>query len=694
MQGILSYLLGLTFVTAPRLGHPFSMVNDMKLEVLAPCGSRETLTAAVRSGADAVYLGTKDFNARRNADNFDFDTLKEAVRYCHERGVKVYVTVNTLVTDSEMTAAYQTVQQCLQAGCDALIVQDLGLAAMIKRCFPTARLHASTQCAVNTPDGFRSLEAMGFCRAVLPREMSLQEIEEIRRSTTMELEMFVHGALCMCVSGQCYLSAMLGGRSGNRGLCAQPCRLAFSADNSSSCDLSLKDLSLISHISEIAGAGVLSLKIEGRMKRPEYVAAAVTACRKAIDGDYHPADEAVLKNVFSRSGFTDGYFTGKRTDMFGTRRKEDVVAADSVLKELARLYEKEPARLPLTMHLVCQEDKPLSLTATTGGRTVTATAAPPEKAINKPLTEEALRARLSKLGGTPYYLESLSVTLDEGLIAPASVINALRREVTEQLGQLTVPPFEQTAYQPPAGIVKRGTPYYTARFTSAAQVPKSHPFRRLFLPIWEKDETFADIGAGVEIPRGLFGMETALKERLQQLKARGVTQALAGNLGAYKTAEQLGFEVFGDYGLNVFNSESAQLFHAPLLSFELTAEQANRLHTEDTGLIVYGKLPLMLTRNCPVKNRIGCAACGKNGTLTDRKGYRFPVRCSPYPCVEILNPVPLVLSDRLTEIHTDYLHFYFTDETPQQVEEIIRSYQRQQSPTGQYTRGLYYRGVK
>lgn len=654
----------------------------------------ETLTAAVRCGANAVYLGTKDFNARRNADNFDFDTLKEAVRYCHERAVKVYVTVNTLVTDSEMTAAYQTVEQCLQAGCDALIVQDLGMAKMIKHCFPAARLHASTQCAVNTPDGFRALEALGFCRAVLPREMSLPEIEEIRRSTTMELEMFVHGALCMCVSGQCYLSAMLGGRSGNRGLCAQPCRLAFSADNSGSHDLSLKDLSLIAHIGEIKNAGVLSLKIEGRMKRPEYVAAAVTACKKAIEGNYQPADEAVLKNVFSRSGFTDGYFTGKRTAMFGTRRKEDVVAADGVLKELARLYEKEPAQLPLTMHLICKENEPLSLTAIANGKTVTATAAPPEKALNKPLTEETLHARLAKLGGTPYYLENLSVTLENGLIAPASTINALRRTVTEQLGQQSVPLVAHTAYQPPSGIIKRGKPYFTARFSSAAQVPPQHPFRRLFLPIWEKDDAFTATGAGVEIPRGLFGMEAALKERLQQLKAHGVTQALAGNFGAYTTASQLGFEVFGDYGLNVFNSESARHFHAPLLSFELTVEQANHIHAEDTGLVAYGKLPLMLTRNCPVKNRIGCAACGKQGTLTDRKGYRFPVICSPYPCVEILNPVPLVLSDRLDEIHTDYLHFYFTDETPQQVEAIIHSYQNGEAPVGQYTRGLYYRGVK
>lgn len=666
----------------------------MKLEILAPCGSMEALTAAVRCGANAVYLGTKDFNARRNADNFDFDTLSEAAAYCHERDVKVYVTVNTLIADGEMQHAYDTVAACLQCGADGFIVQDLGLAKMIRDCFPSARLHASTQCSVSTPDGFKMLEQLGFCRAVLPREMSLEEIREIRQATDMELEIFVHGALCMCVSGQCYLSAMLGGRSGNRGLCAQPCRLTFSTDNSGSYDLSLKDLSLINHMRDIESAGVLSLKIEGRMKRPEYVAAAVTACKKAVEGTYRQQDETVLRSVFSRSGFTDGYFTGKREAMFGTRQKEDVIAADGVLKDLSHLYEKEQPLIPLTMELMCRKEEALSLTVSTQYKTVTVTGAKPLEAITKPTPKELLAARLDKLGGTPYYATDIRVTADDNLLVPASMLNALRRNAIEALGKQEEQQQEMHKYTSPAPRLRSGSPYFTARFLHAEQIPQKHPFRRIFLPVWARDEEFVKTGAGAEIPRGLFGAEERLKKRLSELKALGVTNILCGNLGAYRTAEEAGFTVFGDFGLNIFNSESARLIHAPILSCELTLRQANRINAEDTGIVAYGSLPLMLTRNCPVKNRIGCEKCGKKGTLTDRKGYRFPVRCSPYPCVEIFNPVPLILSDRLDEIHTDFIHFYFTDESREEVNNIVNLYKNHTKPTGKYTRGLYDKGVK
>lgn len=252
----------------------------MSMEILAPAGSTDALIAGVRCGANAVYLGMKNINARRNAANFGTEELASAVKYCHERNVKVYVTLNILVSDEELETAVHTAEEAINAGADGFIVQDLGLAKILHEQFPKVRLHASTQCSVNSPEGFKALEEAGFVRAVIPREMSLEEIKEIRKATDMELELFVHGALCMSVSGQCYMSAMLGGRSGNRGLCAQPCRLPFSADESKSCDLSLKDLSLLSHLKEIEEAGVYSLKIEGRMKRPEYVASAVTSCKK------------------------------------------------------------------------------------------------------------------------------------------------------------------------------------------------------------------------------------------------------------------------------------------------------------------------------------------------------------------------------------------------------------------------------
>ena len=310
----------------------------MKFEILAPAGSQESLVAGVRCGANAVYLGGKVLNARRNAGNFNPEELKKAVNYCHARNVKVYLTLNTLCRDGEIQEAYTLVKNALSYGVDAFIVQDIGIIKMIKNCFPQAGIHGSTQMSVMTAEGVCALKEMGVSRAVLPREMTAEEISEIRKNTDIELEMFIHGALCMSVSGQCYLSSVLGQRSGNRGLCAQPCRLSFSADNSHSFDLSLKDLSLIRQLSQIKDLGVVSLKIEGRMKRPEYIAAAVSSVKKAINGEYSIKDEILLKSIFSRNGFTQGYFNNKMNrDMFGTRQKEDVVAANDVLKQFAHL---------------------------------------------------------------------------------------------------------------------------------------------------------------------------------------------------------------------------------------------------------------------------------------------------------------------------------------------------------------------
>lgn len=666
----------------------------MKLEILAPCGSVESLTAAVRCGANAVYLGTKQLNARRNADNFGVEELAQAVEYCHQRNVKVYLTVNTLVSDEEMKTAYQTIYNALKCGVDAFIVQDLGFAKMIKTCFPSAKIHASTQCSVMTADGVNALKKMGFSRVVVPREMSLDEIKQLRKNTDVELELFVHGALCMCVSGQCYLSAMLGGRSGNRGLCAQPCRLGFSADNSGSCDLSLKDLSLIEHMKSIADNGVVSLKIEGRMKRPEYVAAAVTACKKAIDGRYSPEDEHILRSVFSRSGFTDGYFTGKRKDMFGIRQKEDVVSANSVLKELSHLYEKENPLIPIDIKCVCKKDKPLYLSAKLGDREVSVEGVMPETAIHKPMSREGLLSRLAKLGGTQYYLKTADIRLDDGLIVPASEINALRRKIVSLLDETAVRPFEAKDFRAVSAKQKNAKPYFTASFSDAGQVPDGVDFKRIFIPIDSKTEDFIRLGAGVRLPRGLFGVDERLEKRLNELKNAGVTMALCGNLSAYETAKKCGFQPYADFCMNLYNSNSASMFNAPILSPELTLSQANRINAEDTGIVAYGKIPLMLTRNCPVKNNIGCAKCRKNGMLTDRKGYKFQVICSDYPCVEILNPLPIYLGDRVAEIQTDFVHFYFTDEKMDEVLQIVNLYKSHKKYSKKYTRGLYYRGVK
>lgn len=664
----------------------------MNFEILAPAGSMESLIAGVRSGANAVYLGGKLFNARRNAGNFNTEELNKAVEYCHQRGVKVYLTLNILIADEEMTLAYDAVKEALEAGVDAFIVQDIGVAKMIREHFPQARLHGSTQMSVMTPKGVEAVKELGFKRVVLPREMTLEEIREIQESTDLELELFVHGALCMCVSGQCYLSSMIGSRSGNRGLCAQPCRLPFTAGGEVTHALSLKDLSLIKHLDKLDG--IVSLKIEGRMKRPEYVSAAVTAVKKAIEGSYSPSDEFNLRSIFSRSGFTDGYLMNKMgKSMFGTRQKEDVVSAQGVLKEISHTYDNENPLVPMDIAFVCRENEPATITVNALGREITLAGDVPEKAINKPMTVEGLTERLSKLGGTQFFARNVDITLEEGLILPASKINEMRRLAVEKLNKIDKPEIIAMPYKAEAKIFKAGAPYYTASFKDASQIPDKHPFKRVFIPIDSTLEDFIDNRAGVILPRGLFGIEEDIKKRLEKLKRAGVTRAMCDNIGSYTLCKELGFEVYGGFGLNIFNSTSANQISSPLLSFELTVEQANAISAKDTGLIVYGKLPLMLTRNCPVKNDIGCYECNKEGKLKDRKGYEFPVMCSDFPCVEVLNCVPVYMLDRLDEIKTDYAHFYFTDEEPYEVEEIIKQIVERKKPRFSYTRGLYQRGA-
>ena len=667
----------------------------MKFEILAPAGSMESLIAGVRSGADAVYLGGKLFSARRNAGNFDSNELCDATAYCHERNVKVYLTLNILISDDEMESVYHAVKDAMKAGIDGFIVQDLGVAKMIREHFPQARLHGSTQMSIMSPAGAGKAKELGFSRIVLPREMTLEEIKEMQKSTDLELEIFVHGALCMSVSGQCYLSSMLGSRSGNRGLCAQPCRLPFTAKNDGKeYALSLKDLSLVRHLKELDG--ITSLKIEGRMKRPEYVAAAVTAVKRAINGTLTEENTHQLRSVFSRSGFTDGYLTGRRgSDMFGTRQKEDVVMAKDVLSKISHTYDNENPLIPIDFELICRENQPTSLTASALGRKITVTTDIPEKAINKPMTAEGLSQRLGKLGRTQFYLNNISVELDEGLILPVSKINELRRRAIEEIVKTEKREIIAKPYTPIiSASAKKNIKHLTASFRSAEQIPDKHPFKHVFIPMDSPLEDFVDNRAGVVLPRGLFGIENEIRNRLEKLKKAGVSKALCGNIGSYTLAKELGYEVYGDFGLNVYNSLTAQQIDNPILSFELTTTQIANINAENTGVIVYGSVPLMLTRNCPVKSSISCYECNKNGHLTDRKGIEFPVICSDYPCVEILNSVPIYMLDRMNEVSADFAHFYFSTESQKEVERIIDLYKNEIGYDRKYTRGLYYRQLK
>ncbi len=680
----------------------------MSLEILAPAGSREALTAAVRCGANAVYFGGKTFNARRNASNFSDEEIAEAIDYCHRHGVKVYVTLNTLASDGELFDASKEIEKICLAGVDAFIIQDLGLAEMVKEICPTVALHASTQMSVQSIEGLEILKEMGFRRAVLPRELSEKEIYNISQKTDMELECFVHGALCMCLSGQCLMSSVLGGRSGNRGLCAQPCRLPFGVNGKGGNNLSLKDLSLIDKISQLEKAGVTSLKIEGRMKRPEYVAAAVTACKNAINGTHNKEIDDALGAVFSRSGFTKGYFEGKLgKDMFGIRTKENVEKSSSVLSSLSHLYDNENPLIPVNMHFEMQKDKPACLKISSGDFSAEVQSdILPSQAINKPITPEDAAARLSKCGGTQFYAENIECNIDDGLNMSASALNALRRDALNKIENKISEkePVKINSFNFVAEKHKSSIRELHVRFLDKEQIPKEIKAQRVIIPLDTDDETVlrlvkTNVQVAAEIPVNVFSFGELYLEELNRLKKLGVELAWACNIDGIKIAQNADMKFATGFGMNIFNSESLKIIEKfgaedALLSSELSANKISNLGTDlRRGVLTYGRLPLMVTRNCPIKNKISCAECGRNSELWDRMNIKFPVRCK-YGCSYILNSRPLCVYDRKNEFkNIDYDLLYFTTESASECVQIMNNYHNNTPPEYEYTRGLYYKNV-
>lgn len=684
------------------------------MEILAPSGSSESLKAAVRAGANAVYLGGARFSARAGAKNFSDDELRQAVRYCHARNVKVYLAVNTLLLDGELAAALDFVRFACSLPVDALLVQDMGLASLLLRHAPALRLHASTQTGVHTPSGARALYDIGFKRVVLARELSLKEIADIHRACPAELETFVHGALCMSVSGQCYFSSVLGSRSGNRGMCAQPCRLPFSAPGGTGHDLSLKDLSMIPRLSDLSEAGAMCAKIEGRLKRPEYVAAASAACRYAADGKEIPPE--LLKNlgaVFSRSGFTTGYPDGKRgREMFGVRSKENAAAATGeVLSSLRNLYSKELMNIPVDFALKIKYNKPMQLTAADPcGRKATVCGAVPEQALHRALDRERCNAQLAKTGGTPFSTAHIEVELDEGLAAPVSELNRMRREalgiLLEQRAERPEIPWKDfaDADQPPH---RAGPLRFRARFSHTNLPEIAKKLELCYVPYNTDPHRLAGLlkegfSAAVELPRGMFGMEETVRRRLENAKAAGVTDVWAGTLDGVQLALDCGLTVHGGFSLNITNTPALEFYHSlgiadSELSFELTLRQAAHIGGDTPrGLFLYGRLPLMLCRNCPAANSSsGCLSCKTPPELTDRRGIKFPVQCYG-ACSEVLNSVPLSLSGRMHDVvHMDFGLLRFSTETPGETEQIIQQILNgtgKNAEPNSFTRGLYYRG--
>ena len=673
----------------------------MAIEVLAPAGGEEQLIAAVRAGADAVYLGTGSFNARRNAANFDADALKKAVSYCHSRGVKVHVTCNTLVTDKELPLLFEEIKNIAASGADAVIVQDLAVAAMFRQYCPEMPLHASTQMTIHNAEGALIAKELGFERAVLAREVSLEEIRSIHERVDIELEAFVHGALCMSVSGQCYLSAMLGGRSGNRGLCAQPCRLNFVAKGREYA-LSLKDLSVIEYVKALEEAGVSSLKIEGRMKRPEYVAAATSACRAAVDGK--KPDMESLKAVFSRSGFTDGYLKGKRTvDMFGIRTKDDVQASAAVLGELASIYRNERQSVPVAINIEIKENELIKLNVTDSKYSVDLIGDIAEKAKTKGIDIDGVRKSLEKMGGTPFYLASLNGTIDDCLYVSPSKLNALRRDALEQLVNLRsaiIPKAIAGEYEAVKYARRNTTAALRLRFETAEQIfSEADEAEYIYLPYSEINEDIIKrFGAKLiaELPRYIpEGEGVKIAARLDELRKLGLECGCAGTIGDIDILRSAGLEIFGGATLNALNSSCVTEFSKlgvcdMTLSFESSMKSVPYIKGNCVGLIAYGYLPLMLFRSCPMATKNGCKGCSGREKIKDRTDTEFTVLCGNKKYSTLLNSLPLYIGDKELS-GMDFATLYFTVENRDRCRKVYHMFNNGAEFDDKRTNGLYYR---
>lgn len=673
-----------------------------KTEILAPVGSEETLKAAVLSGADAVYFGMGNFNARRNAQNFTDGQIENAIKYCHSRGVKVHITLNTLIKDVELSEAVNTIKTICNSGADAVIIQDLGVARLIREICPEIEMHASTQLSTGTPDGLKQLKEFGFSRAVLPRELSLDEIKKLCENAPLDLEVFVHGALCMSVSGQCLMSAVLGSRSGNRGLCAQPCRLPFKVENGTGHDLSLKDLSLIEYINTLADYGVCSFKIEGRMKRPEYVSAAVKACKKSVNDQYNFDIQKDLQNLFSRSGFTDGYYQGKLgRDMFGYREKENVQSATKdLLSKYALNYEKELPRYEVEFTFGGEIGKPAFLRAEYGSYTAeTKTDISCEAPINRPISAERIIDSISKCGGTQFTAKSVKISGEIDYSLPVSALNALRRDVLSKLECQILGTYERKLNDAPVptNIKSDNERNIYCRFDNVGQIPEIAKDYIVFVPLGTDDEIVKENAYGVELPHGMFGNSEKVEKLLMKSSAYFT---LCHTLDAVAIAKKCGKKVVASPSMNILNSHSMDTakelgISEAIVSYECTLDNFAKISAPiPKGIAVYGRIPLMLTRNCPVKNGKSCAECKRNSKITDRMGIAFPVKCF-MGYSEILNSRPVYMADRMKEIPpADILFFNFTTESTSEVKEILNSYENSKKPQSEFTRGLLYRGVE
>ena len=658
-------------------------------ELLAPAGDMQCLYAAVAGGADAVYVGGRSFGARAYAKNFDIDELRRAVAYCHLHGVKLYVTVNTLVYDKEMRELSDFAAELWRIGVDAVIVCDLGAIREIKRRVPRLPIHASTQMSVHNTYGADIAAQLGCERVVVARELSLENIVSVTENCSIETEAFLHGALCVCHSGQCLMSSLVGGRSGNRGECAQPCRLPY---NRGKHILSLSDLSLAAHINELIDSGVASLKIEGRMKSPEYVYTVTSIYRKLLD-ERRPANKGErekLRQVFSRGEFTDGYFKGdKFASMTGVRTESD----KQKTRELSEMS-FEPMRIPVSARVKIKLGEPSRMTLVGKEKEVTVFGQSAEHAKSAPLVADDVKARISKMGATFLSLskEDVELEMDEGVNLPLSAINALRRDAAAAFEscERDLPPSE---YIEENFTRDRAKPTKTAQIFSKKGVEEFYKttaaefFDIVFLPI----EHFRKGASGIAIPPIVTDSEiSSVLALLRGAKENGAKYALVGNVGHIELARLAGLAPIGDFRLNITNKYAAWVceelgVERRILSPELTLPMARDIGGAE---IVYGRVPLMITERCFIKENFGCERC-ESASLEDRTGAKFPIAYEYGHRNLIFNSRPTYMGDRRRELEEAKIseeHFLFTTERAQDIHGVVDAYKKGRAIPGEVRR--------
>lgn len=660
--------------------------HDSLPELLSPAGNIEALYAAVEAGADAVYLGISGgtSNARANAQNFTLDELRAAVPYSHGHGVRVYLTLNTLAYDGELPSLLSLAREAWEAGVDAFIVADLGLASALSRELPFIPLHASTQAFTHSTDTADALYALGFERVVLARECSREDIFSVTEKSLAETEVFIHGAMCVSHSGQCLFSSLVGGRSGNRGACAQPCRLPY---GNGKYPLSLKDMCLASHIPELIDAGIASLKIEGRMKSPDYVYTVTKIYRRLLDEGRAATESelAALARAFSRSGFSDGYYT-KKIDgrMQGVRTEADKEASR---EESARTYSPIPLAVRAEAELRLGEPSRLSLSLSLKNGeelSVTAFGESPVKAERAALSREGVSERFSKMGGTPFSLSSLSLTLDEGVFLPVSAQNALRRKGTDALLSALAAKRKENAVHPTVFPIREGEekPLSTAVFYRPApffEADVADEFDIVFLPIELTSHLREHMPGGVLLPPVIPDSERDEAEAmLFMAKARGARYALVSSLGAIALAKEYGLIPVADFRLNITNAESAAVLRGMGVKHFILSPELSPARAKDIGgsYIEYGRVPMMLTERCFVKESAGCAACGKF-SLVDRRGTHFPVLRTHRHRSIVFNSLPTYVGDQAHVLRTLSplgRHLIFSTENAVEIKRVLRAF--------------------